>query len=274
MGARGRASTRAPAEKPSRPATRLRAIVFDLFDTLVDQNHHLLAPVVSNGRRVGATTPALHDLAVRDFGLDLSLDAFADRLAEVDAELRVETWDQGLEMSTLDRFAALAVRLGCSDPTAFARAATATHMDRLRAATSVPPHHEAVLTSLAIDYRLGLCSNFTHAETVRAVLRDAGFDSHLDAVVVSDEIGIRKPRREIFEAIAHALDVRPHEILHVGDNLVADIQGAAQLGMRTVWLTRQVADPEVALARHTGPRPDFALDDLLDLPVLVARLAS
>ena len=45
----------------------------------------------------------------------------------------------------------------------------------------------------------------------------------------------------------------PEELLHVGDNLVADIEGAATLGMRTVWLTRKVKDPDAALAAYEGP---------------------
>jgi hypothetical protein len=43
--------------------------------------------------------------------------------------------------------------------------------------------------------------------------------------------------------------------------------------MTTVWLTRQVVDPERELANSDGPNPDFALEDLVDLPVLVARLS-
>ena len=93
-------------------------------------------------------------------------------------------------------------------------------------------------------------------------------------MVISEEIGIRKPRREIFDAVARTLDLVPEEILHVGDNLNADVAGAAACGMRTVWLTRQVANPDAELEGYEGPRPEFALEDLIDLPVLVARLSA
>lgn len=252
---------------------RLRGIVFDLFDTLVDQNHDRLAPVEIGGRRVGATTPALHARAVDEFGVLLEVLEFADLLRESDLELRVGTIDQGIELSTIDRFSALGTRLGQSDQFAFARALTEVHMGVLREAVTVPLHHEAILASLAIDHRLGICSNFTHAATARAILREVGFDRHLSSIVISEEVGIRKPRAEIFESVIEALGMAPSEILYVGDDLRADVQGAAAVGMRTVWLTRQVVDPDRELATYDGRRPDFALEDLIDLPVLASRLS-
>ena len=251
----------------------IRGIVFDLFDTLVDQNHERLMPVEVEGRRVGATTPALYACARDRFGLDLPVLEFADRVRAVDRPLRAETVDQGLELSTLDRFTAFGTHLGLSDVLAFAEAMTGVHMGALYEACTVPSHHENVLLALSLDYRMALCSNFTHAATARAVLRDARFDEHLSSVVISDEVGIRKPRAEIFQAVVDELGIPPEELLHVGDNLVADIEGAAALGMRTVWLTRKVKDPDAALAAYAGPPPDFALEDLMDLPVLVARLS-
>lgn len=250
----------------------IRGIVFDLFDTLVDQNHERLAPVEVDGRRFSATTPALHARARDEFAVDLTLADFAQRMRAVDETLRVETIDQGIELATLDRFTALATHLEVRDALPFAEALTEVHMGALFDACSTPSHHEAILASLAVNHRLALCSNFSHAETARRVLRRSGFDEHLSSVVISDEVGLRKPRSGIFEAVLGALEMEPSEVLHVGDDLRADVAGAAALGIQTVWLTRRIADPEAALAAHRGARPDFALDDLLDLPVLVARL--
>ncbi|MEM9176543.1 MAG: HAD family hydrolase [Myxococcota bacterium] len=251
----------------------IRGIVFDLFDTLVDQNHERLRPVEVDGGRVGATMPALHACARDRFGVDLSILAFAERVREMDQALRADTIEQGIELSTLDRFTALGTRLGQPDVLDFAQALTDVHMGALYAACTVPEHHENILVALGVEYRMALCSNFSHAATARAVLAEARFDAHLASVVISEEVGIRKPRAEIFQAVIDELGIPPEELLHVGDNLVADVQGAAALGIRTVWLTRKVQDPEGALAAYGGPRPDFALEDLMDLPVLAARLS-
>lgn len=249
----------------------IRGIVFDLFDTLVDQNHRRLAPLEVDGRRVAATIPDLHAHARTHAGLDRDLVAFVDALEAVDRALRPSTLDVGVELSTRVRFRALAEELGCADPDDVGLAWTRIHMDALRSIVSVPDHHEPVLTTLAATLPLGLCSNFSDGETARAVIGDAGFDPHLRAIVISDDLGIRKPRPEIFEAVAEALALPPQSLLHVGDSLRADVAGAKAVGMRTVWLTRRIREPEAELARYDGPRPDFALDDLRDLPVLVAR---
>ena len=91
---------------------------------------------------------------------------------------------QGLELSTLDRFTALGTHLGLSDVLAFAEAMTDVHMGALYEACTVPSHHENVLLALSLDYRMALCSNFTHAATARAVLRDARFDEHLSRFIL------------------------------------------------------------------------------------------
>lgn len=252
----------------------IRGIVFDLFDTLVDQNHRRLAPVEIGGRRVAATLPLLHAFARERAAIEHPLEEFAQLLDVVDADLRRTTIDVGVELSTRDRFAAFAERLGCEDVRTIAEGLTRVHMGALRGAVTVPEHHEPVLTTLAGRFRLGLCSNFSDGATARAVVGEAGFLPHLRAVVVSEEIGIRKPRPEIFEAVAAGLGLPPGEILHVGDSLAADVAGARAIGMRTVWLTRRVREPERELARHPETRPDFALDDLRDLPVLMARHAE
>ncbi len=253
----------------------IRGIVFDLFDTLVDQNHRRLAPIEVGGRRVSATLPDLHAFARERAGIAQSIPEFADLLDSVDEALRPTTLDVGVELPTVDRFAALARRLGFggAEIESLAAGLTRVHMGTLRSAVTIPTHHEAVLMTLASRFRLGLCSNFSDAETARTVVAEAGFLPHLRSLVISEEIGIRKPRREIFEAAAAGLELEPREILHVGDSLKADIAGAAAVGMGTVWLTRRIREPEEELARYAGPRPDFALDDLRDLPVLMARLA-
>jgi FMN phosphatase YigB (HAD superfamily) len=88
--------------------------------------------------------------------------------------------------------------------------------------------------------------------------------------VISADHGLRKPRREIFESTLAALGVAPEEAVHVGDNLKADVSGAAALGIRTVWITRRVGDPATALARHTGMRPDHVIADLAELESVLA----
>ncbi|MBW2363455.1 MAG: HAD-IA family hydrolase, partial [Deltaproteobacteria bacterium] len=98
----------------------------------------------------------------------------------------------------------------------------------------------------------------------------AGFRQHFDAIAISETVGWRKPRSEIFRAVLDELEVAPDEVLHVGDSLRADVAGAAPLGMRTAWITRRVRDPEVQLSEHEGPAPDHQVADLAELLELLA----
>lgn len=58
--------------------------------------------------------------------------------------------------------------------------------------------------------------------------------SYFDVMLFSDEIGIRKPDVKIFHLAAERLNVKPHEIIHVGDNLVSDVWGAKNAGFKAI----------------------------------------
>jgi len=251
----------------------IRTIIFDLFDTLVDLGLPRMAAAPAGARPVHSTAARLHEamLGQGGGGAEISLERFVEVLREVDRSLMLPRHREGRELSTVERFETLADLLGLADP-ALPGLLTEVHMGALTEYVSTPEHHPETLAGLGRRRQLGLCSNFTHAETARRVLQEARLDPHLDAVVISEEVGIRKPRAEIFQATLDALDARPDETLHVGDNLSADVGGAAALGVGTVWITRRVREPEAALKKYQGPPPDWTIGDLAELePLLEAR---
>ncbi len=68
-----------------------------------------------------------------------------------------------------------------------------------------------------------------------AKVQDSGLAPHVDAIVLSEEVGFRKPDPRIF---AHALDlmkVSPSESIMIGDSWSADIVGASRSGVPSVW---------------------------------------
>ena len=249
-------------------APRVRALSFDLFDTLVDLAWDELAPVRVGGALVGPSTPALHGALGQ--GCGVSLEEFAAALRDVDGRIRRDRYKEGREVSTRERFASLLRALGRDDE-ALVEELTAVHMGRIRGQVRAVGHHAALLARLRAELPLGVCSNFTDARTALAILDEAALRPHFDAIAISETVGWRKPRREIFEAVVGDLGVAPSELLHVGDNLDADVAGAAALGIRTVWLTRRVADPAAARARYAGPPPDFEIADLAELPALLCE---
>lgn len=240
----------------------IRAVIFDLFDTLVDLQTERLPPLEIGGRRVPGTTPALHAAVAERHPVEL--ETFAEALGQVDGHWREHQYPHGIEFPTVDRFARVLAGLGLP-PSDLVGELTEIHMAALRDQAVTPPHHGDCLERLARSVRLGLCSNFSHSPTALGILGEAGLDAHFGSVVVSVDLGIRKPRREIFEAVLAELGADPEATLHVGDNLDADVAGAARLGIRTVWITRRVADAERARAQYSGPDPDYIVNDLEEI---------
>ena len=241
-------------------------ILFDLFDTLVDLFIEKLPAVEVDGRRASSTYPALHArIAER---VDLDFESFARELAAVDRKVRARLQNEGREYPTIERFRELLRRLAIDDE-ALAETLTQTHMGKLREMAGFVPHHVEVVRELAERFRLGICSNFSHAPTAERILEESGLRPHLHTIVISERVGFRKPRPEIFRAALEELEASTAETLHVGDNLEADIAGAAALGIPTVWLTRRVADPAAALERYAGPGPEQVIADLAELPALL-----
>jgi len=108
---------------------------------------------------------------------------------------------------------------------------------------------------------LGLICNTgrTPGRTLRLVLERLGLAEHLSVLTFSDEVGLRKPRPELFRQTLAALGAAPAEALHIGDDVDTDIAGARGVGMRAVHLCHAtsaspVPDPQEAVPTLTAFR--------------------
>ena len=84
-------------------------------------------------------------------------------------------------------------------------------------------------------YLLGMVTN-GNSQLQNTKLDTAGIRDLFDMAVVSDDIGIWKPDKGIFEYAMKTLGVTPEESLFVGDHPINDIQGALGAGMHAVWV--------------------------------------
>jgi putative hydrolase of the HAD superfamily len=112
-----------------------------------------------------------------------------------------------------------------------------------------------VLPSLeALDgERCGVISNGS-GEQQRLKLERTGIEGYFDVVIISENVGAAKPRRDIFDAACRAARLPAHRCIHVGDRLDHDAIASRAAGMRSLWLRRDVAqqhgDIEVINALH------------------------
>ncbi len=72
-------------------------------------------------------------------------------------------------------------------------------------------------------------TGFSPGRNLRVLLEKEGFISYFGAMTFSDETGIAKPQRRVFEDTAEHLGVAPYELLHIGDLEPTDIVGAHQV---------------------------------------------
>jgi 2-haloalkanoic acid dehalogenase type II len=130
--------------------------------------------------------------------------------------------------------------------------------------TKVELYPEAlqVLTTLA-PARCAIVSNADHEHV--SSWPDA---LPVEFILISEALEAYKPDPRVFEAALERLGLEPHEVLHVGDSDVDDIQGARAAGVRVAWINRD------GRPRRTGvPAPDYEWRDLTALPALLARKA-
>jgi len=85
------------------------------------------------------------------------------------------------------------------------------------------------------DYKLGLISNGMSPFQERN-FKGLGVASMFDSVIVSAAVNLRKPDPAIFHLACAELKVNPDEAVYVGDNPIADIEGARDAGLRTIFI--------------------------------------
>ncbi len=117
---------------------------------------------------------------------------------------------------------------------------------------------EQLLEHTREKYQLGIITNGI-SSSQRTRLRAGNIDSLFQSIVISDEVGIRKPKKEIFEMALNELNVSHKEALFVGDSLQDDYQGSINSGIDFCYYNRQ----NVKLSADVKPK--YVVNDLLDL---------
>jgi putative hydrolase of the HAD superfamily len=206
-----------------------RAILIDLYDTLVASDWHLWRDLLA--RHVGME-PATLGRAFDETRPDRSVGAFATEEDDTRAVLEAAglTHDAGhvRELVRIERdFMTTGVRLyGDSLPTVRA----------LRA--------EGVKTVLVSN-----CSHNTRPVVARLDLK-----REFDALILSLEVGARKPQRAIYQAALDAIGSQAAEAIFVDDQ--ADYcDGARALGIDTRLIIRPDAHPPEGFASSTNGHP-------------------
>ncbi len=93
-----------------------------------------------------------------------------------------------------------------------------------------------------------------------------GLGRHFRAAVDAAAAGAAKPERRIFDHLLEVAAEPAGAVLHVGDDAVADVEGARAAGLRTAWMNRTGA----AWPERLAP-PDYEIADLDGLVRIIER---
>ena len=236
----------------------IKAIGFDLFNTLI-----MAGP--------GAVGEALTRLTenLRAGGLDLDPARFQTLYREAAIRFIQESHREGKETHNRFWISAALTEMGHTLPPEDGRIASAVeaYFSAFYAFCRLIPGTEEMLAGLKGKYRLGLLSNFTHPPAARGLLDFFGLTPFFEVVLISGDLGYRKPHFSVFEQLISELGVERDQILFIGDDLGPDIRGAKEAGLNPVWMTyvrdnhvptfpgytkdqEQEADPDVPRISH------------------------
>jgi HAD superfamily hydrolase (TIGR01549 family) len=210
----------------------LRAVLVDLGETLV----HLDRPW---GDVFGANVTSLHSY-LKSEGLNSDFETFAKvfvsafQRASATADFyKIEIPIQDIISNVLRKLKFKELNEGMMQ-----RAIMEFYAPELGAWQPYPDTLATLGALKDYGFEIGLVSNAKSDWAVHSILERNELQKFFRVVVTSAELGIRKPRVEIFERALKLLGTKPAESAFLGDSLNADVIGAKITGMRSIHVER------------------------------------
>ena len=231
----------------------IRAVFFDVDDTLFDRSlaqRKVLEIVVQQFPHIFGA-----------FGVERVARAFteSDRITAEDFEAGAPS--EGLRQKRSRLFLQLLdLREDLAD------AITEVYVRDYPTVDASMPGAVPLVKELSRRFIVGVVSNGLPDVQYRK-LEAMGLGEVFSCIVLSEEIGIRKPDPGIFHHAAWLLQLQPAECLYVGDSYASDVVGAKASGMLTCWLNR---GQSVTLSEHA--KADFLVSSLKQLGEILRQL--
>ena len=94
-----------------------------------------------------------------------------------------------------------------------------------------------ILDYLNKEYKLAIITNGSSIMQNKKI--DAlGIRKYFSEIIISNDVGIKKPNKEIFLLGCNRLNIIPSEVVYVGDNFDIDIIGATSAGLKAIWINK------------------------------------
>jgi putative hydrolase of the HAD superfamily len=239
----------------------IEAIVFDVNGTLVDiRTEDGMEEIFrAAGHFLTYQGITLRRYEVREQYFQImkeQREASEERHPEFDA---VQIWRTILERHATDYTRGLDPQRLAYVPTFLAELTRGIARRRLR----LYPHVREVLDALRARFPLAVVTDAQSA-WARPELNKVGLLHYFDPIVVSGDLGFRKPDPRLFLLALERLDVPAERAVYVGNDMYRDIFGAREVGLTTVMF-----DSDQGTKEHDGCIPDYTITDHRDLLAIV-----
>lgn len=136
-----------------------------------------------------------------------------------------------------------------------------------------PRLRETIETLHAMGLRMGIVSNIISTSLVPHMLNEYGIAQYMECIVMSSEVGVRKPDPKIFAIALDRMGVTPEETAYVGDTISRDVLGAknAHLGLSVRLNNPSIAHRDAAFTGPDAPKADYVITEFWELPEILRK---
>ena len=211
----------------------IRGVFFDLYGTLL---------VYGDMKKAWADWLHQFYISVTDLGLTLSEEEFAKKCDRFFGKAEPSFCEENLtvfEKRIKSFCTSLEIKVCDKDVTSIADLTAGKWQESIKLDQDAVP----VLKELKKSKVIGLVSNFDHPPHVHRYLSEYGLDHLFETIIISGEVGVKKPDPDIFKPAFEATGLMPSEVVYVGDADV-DVKAANAAGMMPLLIKRQDKDTE------------------------------
>ena len=117
-----------------------------------------------------------------------------------------------------------------------------------------------------MGYKIGIITNGSHEIQARKI-QILGLEKYTDAIIISGDIGARKPDAKPFILMSERLNIPPQELMYVGDHPANDVDGSRKAGYTPVWVktTGYWCFDEI-------PHTEYEVDTVAEIPALIQHI--
>ena len=237
---------------------RIKAVLFDLFDTLFLLESETIHIPASLGKLVEF---------LNSEGIAVSLEDFQREFTKAVNDTKSEI-SQTLEEPHFNFYVSKALGILGHDSipsSQLVKRATKAFGDEFKKHAHLDPEAVGVLEKLHGRYELGIVSNLAISECAWELVQESKLKGFFDVIIVSGDINKRKPSSKIFWEASRILNVEVSETVFVGDNLDSDILGARKAGMLAVHIRKKPI-------KYFDIVPNAYISSLRELPAILERL--